>query len=135
MDRSPAGYSPQGQKELDTAERLSTHACREQDDAGLPRKGSACGATYAKSLQSCPTLCNPSSLFLPHTAPIQGPSWIHRQRDSSSLKNSIIVAEPQAACLMTEKEQCPPGNAHFQQDPGCAESPLYTRCFWEAEAC
>ena len=73
MDRSPAGYSPQGQKELDTAERLSTHACREQDDAGLPRKGSACGATYAKSRQSCPTLCNPSSLFLPHTAPIQGP--------------------------------------------------------------
>ena len=110
-------------------ERLSTHACREQDDAGLPRKRSNYGTTPAKSLQSCLTLQPQVLYFFPMQPQCRGPSWIHRQRDSSSLKNSIIVAEPQAACLMTENEPCPPGNAHChsQQDPGYAESPLYTK--------
>ena len=41
--------------------RLSdcAHTCREQDGAGLLRKGSDYDAAHAKPLQARPTLCNP----------------------------------------------------------------------------
>ena len=45
--RSHVGYSPWGRKESDTTERLHFHGVRK------------CSAAAAKSLQSCPTLCDP----------------------------------------------------------------------------
>ena len=45
--RSLVGYSPWGSKESDTTERLHFHGVRK------------CSAAAAKSLQSCPTLCDP----------------------------------------------------------------------------
>ena len=47
--RSVEGYSPWGRRESDTTEQLSTHTSIHH----------AAAPAAAKSLQSCPTLCNP----------------------------------------------------------------------------
>ena len=63
--RSLAGYSPWGHKELDTTERLTL-----TEESGFSREAESIewdmnicthryAAATAKSLQSCPTLCDP----------------------------------------------------------------------------
>ena len=58
--RSLEGYSPWGQKESDTTKRLSTHISCTSGGNGLRIQYHFCtAAAAAKSLQSCPTLCDP----------------------------------------------------------------------------
>ena len=58
--RSLAGYSPWSHKESATTEQLSTQHIDEIELKQAQRcKLHAAAAAAAKSLQSCPTLCNP----------------------------------------------------------------------------
>ena len=64
--RSMAGYSPRGSKELDMNEQLRTPVHTE-----VPIYSRTAAAAAAKLLQLCPTLCNPIDGLLPGS-PIPG---------------------------------------------------------------